>query len=99
MPEQKYSERDRVLTIVYALIVVVATIFALAFATPTNVDTSQNTVLVISFITVDIVALLYAYNSWRERAQKPIKSVDEKNGLTDRITRQEYEKLSEREGH
>ncbi len=101
MPEQQYEtgsfRRDRALTIVYAIIVVVATIVALVFAAATNVDTPQNTVVVLSFITVDIVVLLYAYASWRERAKKPTKSVYEGNGVTDRIARQEYEKLSERE--
>ncbi len=81
MPEQQYETgsfgRDRALTIVYAIIVVIATIFALVFATATNPDTPQNTVAVIAFITVDIVVLLYAYNTWRERAKKPIKSVNE----------------------
>ncbi len=97
MPEQQYSGQDRALTIVYATIVVVATIVALVFAAATNVDTPQNTVAVLSFITVDIVVLLYAYNSWRERAKKPIKSVKEGNRLTDRMARHEYEKLSKKE--
>ncbi len=81
MSEQQYETgsfgRDRALTIVYAIIVVIATIFALVFATATNPDTPQNTVLALSFITVDIVVLLYAYNTWRGRAKKPIKSVNE----------------------
>ncbi len=100
MPEQQYQmgsfRRDRTLTTVYAIIVVVATVVALVFATATNFNTPQNTVVVLSFITVDIVVLLYAYNSWRERAKTPTKSVNEGNGLTDRISRQEYEKLQER---
>ncbi len=102
MSEQYVAEtgsvrRDRALTIVYAIIVVVATIVALGFATATNVDTPQNTVVALSFITVDIVVLLYAYHSWRERAKKQTKRVYEGSGLADRITRQEYEKLSKRE--
>ncbi len=100
MPEQQYEmgsfRQNRALTIVYATIVVVATIVALVFAGATNVDTPQNTVAVLSFITVDIVVLLYAYTSWRERATKPIKSVNEGNRLTDRMARHEYEKLSKR---
>ncbi len=102
MPEHYVDEtstfrRDRALTIVYAIIVVVATIFALVFATATNLDTAQNTVVVLSFITVDIVVLLYAYASWRERAKKPTTSVYEGNGFTDRIAREGYEKLNKRE--
>ncbi len=97
MSEQQYAmdsfRRDRALTVVYAIIVVVATTFALVFAAATNLDTPQNTVVLLSFITVDLVVLLYAYNSWRERAKKPIKSIYEGNGVTDRIARQEYEKL------